>query len=68
MGATYSQSRTAADSETLLWQAAKARAEAVFFKSIANTYPDLAYEVLSIRQLHPPDELVERNRQRCTIS
>jgi hypothetical protein len=31
-------------------------------KSLTNTYPDLVYEVLSVRQLHPPAELLERNR------
>jgi hypothetical protein len=41
---------------------AEAQAEVRFRKSLTNTYSALAYEVLSVRKLHPPQELVERNR------
>ena len=41
---------------------AEAQAVTRFYKSMANTYPTLSYEVVTVRRLHPPDDLVERNR------
>ena len=37
-------------------------ATARFFRSLANTHRALAYEVLAVRPLRPPDDLLERNR------
>jgi hypothetical protein len=37
-------------------------AETRFLKSLTSTFPGIAYEVLSVRRLRPPDHLIERNR------
>ena len=42
--------------------AAAGEAKAQFRESVTNTYPGLVYEVLHVRRLHPPEDLLDRNR------
>jgi hypothetical protein len=42
--------------------AAAGEAKAQFRESLTKTYPGLVYEVLHVRRLHPPEDLLDRNR------